>query len=267
VTYAGLEEKDVTVQVPQPDSAALEVLLEEGEEHEEEVVVTATRANRSISDIPTRVETISGEELTEKGNMKPGDIRMLLNESTGIQTQQTSATSYNSSIRIQGLDGRYTQLLRDGFPLYAGFSGGLSLMQIAPLDLKQVEVIKGSASTLYGGGAIAGLVNLVSKTPAAERELRFIANATSAKGLDLSGFYSQRFSNIGVTVFGSRNTGTAYDPARIGLTAIPQFERYTINPGFLYMEKNKCKHWLQLYYRRPDRRQHGLYKERRRRLF
>jgi iron complex outermembrane receptor protein len=201
VSYAGLEEKEITVPVPQPDSTNIEVVLE-GKEQEEEVVVTTTRANRSISDIPTRVETISGEELTEKGNMKPGDIRMLLNESTGIQTQQTSATSYNSSIRIQGLDGRYTQLLRDGFPLYAGFSGGLSLMQIAPLDLKQVEVIKGSASTLYGGGAIAGLVNLVSKTPAAERELRFIANATSAKGLDLSGFYSQRFSNIGVTVLG-----------------------------------------------------------------
>jgi iron complex outermembrane receptor protein len=88
--------------------------------------------------------------------MKPGDIRMMLNESTGIQTQQTSATSYNYSIRIQGLDGRYTQLLKDGFPLYAGFSGGLSLMQVTPLDLKQVEVIKGSSSTLYGGGAIAG---------------------------------------------------------------------------------------------------------------
>jgi iron complex outermembrane receptor protein len=68
----------------------------------DEVVVMATRASRTIDDIPTRVETISGEELAEKANMKPGDIRMLLNESTGIQTQQTSATSYNSSIRIQG---------------------------------------------------------------------------------------------------------------------------------------------------------------------
>src|SRR3546814_7816009 len=85
--------------------------------------------------------------------MKPGDIRMLLAESTGIQTQQTSATSGNSSIRIQGLDGKYTQMIRDGFPLYSGFSGGLGLLQIAPLDLQQVEVIKGSSSTLYGGGA------------------------------------------------------------------------------------------------------------------
>ena len=241
VSYVDLEEQQVTVEVPQPNNTALEVLLEEGEEHEEEIIITATRISRTIANIPTRVEVISGEELTEKGNMKPGDIRMLLNESTGIQTQQTSATSYNSSIRIQGLDGRYTQILRDGFPLYSGFSGGLSLMQIAPLDLRQVEVIKGSSSTLYGGGAIAGLVNLVSKTPTAERELSFMANATSARGLDLSGFYSQKFRNIGVTVFGSRNTGSAYDPADIGLTAIPEFERYTINPRlFIYGEKTNA---------------------------
>jgi len=241
VSYVGLEEKEVTVAVPQPDSVIVEVLLEGAEEQEDEVVITATRTSRTIKDIPTRVETISGEELTEKGNMKPGDIRMMLNESTGIQTQQTSATSYNSSIRIQGLDGRYTQILRDGFPLYAGFSAGLSLMQIAPLDLRQVEVIKGSSSTLYGGGAIAGLVNLVSKTPTAKRDLGFMANGTSAKGLDLSGFYSQRFQHIGLTVFGSRNTGSAYDPAGIGLTAIPKFERYTINPRlFIYGSKTNA---------------------------
>ena len=235
VSYVDLEEQQVTVEVPQPNNTALEVLLEEGEEHEEEIIITATRISRTIANIPTRVEVISGEELTEKGNMKPGDIRMLLNESTGIQTQQTSATSYNSSIRIQGLDGKYTQLLRDGMPLYAGFSGGLSLMQIAPLDLRQVEVIKGGASTLYGGGAIAGLVNLISKTPQDEPELSFMLNGTSALGLDASGFYSEKFGKIGTTIFASYNKGTPYDPADVGLTAIPKFDRFTLSPRvFIY---------------------------------
>ncbi|KIC93695.1 TonB-dependent receptor [Flavihumibacter solisilvae] len=233
-SFIGFEEQEAMISVPGQDQL-FEVLLHKAEEeHEEEVVVQATRSARPFRDIPTRVETISGEELAEKANMKPGEIRMLLSESTGIQTQQTSATSYNSSIRIQGLDGRYTQILKDGFPLYAGFSGGLSLMQLVPLDLKQVEVIKGSSSTLYGGGAIAGLVNLVSKTPTEKRDLSFLANATSAGGLDLSAFYGQRFNKIGVTVFGSRNTGRPYDPADIGLTAIPEFQRYTINPRIFY---------------------------------
>lgn len=238
ISFVGMAEQELTIQVPQPDNAITEVLLEEAEEEEEEVVVRATRISRTIANIPTRVEVISGEELTEKGNMKPGDIRMLLNESTGIQTQQTSATSFNAGIRIQGLEGRYTQILRDGYPLYAGFSGGLSILQIAPLDLRQVEVIKGAASTLYGGGAIAGLVNLVSKTPEKERELSFLANGTSAKGLDLSGFYSERYGKAGLTVFASRNSNSPFDPAGIGLTAIPKFERYTINPRLFLYGKN-----------------------------
>jgi outer membrane receptor for ferrienterochelin and colicins len=235
--------------LPQP----LEILLHSDHEELEEVVISSTRSSRTIADIPTRVEFIAGEELDEKANMKPGDIRMLLNESTGIQTQQTSATSANSSIRIQGLDGRYTQILKDGFPLYAGFSGGLGLLQTPPLDLKQVEVIKGSASTLYGGGAIAGLVNLISRTPGDERELRFLANATSAKGLDLSAFYSERYGKAGVTVFASRNSGEPYDPADIDLTAIPEFERYTVNPKFFYWFNDRTSLYAGVNFTTEDR--------------
>ncbi|NTS39945.1 TonB-dependent receptor [Flavisolibacter sp. BT320] len=241
ITHVGYEEATLSLLFPLAADTTIVITLdaEEAEhEHEEEVVVRATRTSRTIANTPTRIEVISGEELAEKGNMKPGDIRMLLNESTGIQTQQTSATSYNAGIRIQGLEGRYTQLLRDGYPLYAGFSGGLSILQIAPLDLRQVEVIKGSASTLYGGGAIAGLVNLVSKTPGEERELNFLANATSAGGLDLSGFYSERYGSAGLTVYAARNSTAPFDPGGIGLTAIPKAERYTINPRLFLYGKN-----------------------------
>jgi len=229
-SFVGFESKTITLNFPITGTQPYEVLLEGGEDELEEIVITSTRSSRTIADIPTRVEFIAGEELDEKGNMKPGDIRMLLNESTGIQTQQTSATSANASIRIQGLDGRYTQILKDGFPLYAGFSGGLGLLQTPPLDLKQVEVIKGSSSTLYGGGAIAGMVNLISRAPTEERDLRFFINGTSAKGLDLSGFYGKKFGKVGITIFGSRNSNEPYDPADIDLTAIPEFERYSINP-------------------------------------
>jgi len=234
IIYVGYEEKSLSLLFPFTQNAFMEIFLEHHEHETEEVIISATRYSRTIADNPTRIEAISGEELDEKGNMKPGDIRMLLNESTGIQTQQTSATSYNSSIRIQGLDGKYTQILKDGYPLYAGFSGGLSLLQIVPLDLKQVEVIKGASSTLYGGGAIAGLVNLVSKTPSEERELSFLLNATSALGLDASAFYANKQGKFGSTIFASYNLGTPYDPAGIGLTAIPEFKRYTINPKLFW---------------------------------
>lgn len=235
-SYIGFQTKTDTLTFPLAKTTPVIILLEAAEKDEEleEVVVSATRSSRTIDNIPTRVEVIAGEELDEKGNMKPGDIRMLLAESTGIQTQQTSATSGNSSIRIQGLDGKYTQIIRDGFPLYSGFSGGLGLLQIAPLDLQQVEVIKGSSSTLYGGGAIAGLVNLVSKKPTEDRQLNFLLNGTSALGLDASSFYAQKFEKIGVTIYGAYNKGTAYDPSDIGLTAIPKFDRFTLNPKIFF---------------------------------
>lgn len=237
-SYIGYTSETDTLIFPMDSTTLSIVTLEALGEHEhlEEVVISATRSTRTIDNIPTRVEVIAGEELDEKGNMKPGDIRMLLAESTGIQTQQTSATSGNASIRIQGLDGKYTQMIRDGFPLYSGFSGGLGLLQIAPLDLQQVEVIKGSSSTLFGGGAIAGLVNLVSKKPTEERQLNFLLNGTSALGVDISGFYAAKFEKAGTTIYAAYNKGTAYDPSDIGLSAIPKFDRFTLNPKlFLYL--------------------------------
>ena len=228
-------ERKITFIFPLVPNQPVEVLLRPADaENIEEVIITTTRSSRTIGNLPTRVEFIGGEELDEKSNMKPGDIRMLLNESTGIQTQQTSVASANANIRIQGLDGRYTQILKDGFPLYGGYSGGLSIMQIPPLDLKQVDIIKGSASTLYGGGAVAGLVNLISKKPTNQREISFMGDVTSALGLNLSGFYAQKFEKIGITLFAARNSNQAYDPAGIGFSAIPQFTRYTINPALYF---------------------------------
>nr|WP_294900166.1 TonB-dependent receptor [uncultured Pedobacter sp.] len=228
-----------TFDFPQLSKDTIIILLAPYEAELDEIIVSSTRSRGSISDIPTRMEVLAAEELEEKANMKPGDIRMVLNETTGISTQQTSATSANASIRIQGLDGRYTQILKDGFPLYAGFSGGLSLLQTPPLDLKQVEIIKGSASTLYGGGAIAGLVNLISKTPTNERVLDFQLNGTSAGGFDINGFYSEKFKKVGLTIFASHNRNAAYDPSNVGLTAIPKFERYVFNPKLFFYINDK----------------------------
>lgn len=227
--HVGYRTTTLIIEAPVPGDS-LTIGLEPAADEMGEVVVSSTRSNGTLRNIPTRVEVINGEELEEKGNMKPGDIRMMLNETTGIQTQQVSATSANSSIRIQGLDGRYTQILKDGFPLYAGFSGGLGLLQTPPLDLKQVEIIKGASSTLYGGGAIAGLVNLISKTPTPDRELRFLVNGTSAGGLDINGYYGQQFSRAGFTLYASQNSSRAYAPGNTVFTAIPRTQRNVIEP-------------------------------------
>jgi iron complex outermembrane receptor protein len=229
-SYIGYENYSLNLSFPAEEEITYTVLLEHNAEELEEIYITTTRGSRLIDDEPTRVEVIAGEEIDEKINMDPSSISMLLSETTGIQVQQTSASSVNNSFRIQGLEGRYTQLLKDGFPLYTGFSGSLSISQILPLDLSQVEIIKGSSSTLYGGGAIAGLINLVSKRPSQKRDISFLANVTSALGFDLSGYYSQKFESYGLSLFAARNTQQTYDNNEDDFSDLPQIERYTINP-------------------------------------
>ena len=237
-SFVGYFQQDKTIIFPlkNPDEI-LEIDLEPQSGELAEVTIQTTRTNQNLRDIPTRVEALPQEELDEKGTMRPGDIKMLLGETTGIQVQQTSAVSSTANFRIQGLDSRYTQLLQDGMPMYQGFSGGLSLMQVSPLNLKQVEFIKGSASTLYGGGAIAGLVNLISKTPQAKPELTFLLNGNTAKGVDGSGYYSQKWQHIGTTIFTSYNYNGAYSPTNTEFTAIPKTNRFSVNPRvFLYFD-------------------------------
>jgi iron complex outermembrane receptor protein len=243
-SYVGYEAVEKKYEFPLNPDDTLTIYLEGGEEMEE-VTVTATRSSRTIDEIPTRIEVLSAEELGEKAVMNSTNIAMLLRESTGILMQQTSANSANQSIRIQGLDGRYTQLLRDGFPLYAGFGGGLSIMQIPPIDLKQVEVIKGSASTLYGGGAIAGLVNLVTKQPHEdEPELSLMLNQTSAMGTTINGFYAEKYGKTGASLYASANRQQPYDPNDDGFSDIPRVRSITINPRFYLYPNDDATLWL-----------------------
>jgi iron complex outermembrane receptor protein len=233
ISFIGFEENHITLNFPRDNNKTFEIELEEGEELEE-IIITATRSSRTIEDIPTRIEAITGEELGEKAAMNSTNIGMLLRETTGVQMQQTSLSSGNMSIRIQGLDGRYTQILKDGMPLYGGFAGGLSIMQIPPLDLKQVELIKGSNSTLYGGGAIAGLVNLVSIKPDDKPKLDIMLNQTSALGTTGNIFYAQKYGKVGLSVYGSANNQIAYDPDNDGFSNMPEAQTFSLNPKLYY---------------------------------
>jgi len=233
ISFVGYEQAEVKLNFPESNNKTIEVELEEGEELEE-VIVAATRSSRTIEDIPTRVEAITGEELGEKAAMNSSNIGMLLRETTGVQMQQTSLSSGNMSIRIQGLDGRYTQILKDGLPLYGGFAGGLSIMQIPPLDLKQVELIKGSNSTLYGGGAIAGLINLVTIKPDDKPKLDIMLNQTSALGTTGNIFYAQKYGKIGLSVYGSVSNQIAFDPDSDGFSNMPDAQTFSLNPKLYY---------------------------------
>ena len=244
ISFLGFETFETTIQIPSNNELVFK--LKEGGNQLDAVVLQSTRSTRTVRKIPTRIEFIGSEELGEKAIMNPTNISMVLRESTGIQMQQTSLSSGSTNIRIQGLDGRYTQLLRDGFPLYGGFSSGLSILQIPPLDLKQFEIIKGSSSTLYGGGAIAGLVNMVSKTPDEEPALDIMLTQTQALGSTANVFYSKRNEKFGVSLYGSGHYQKAYDPEDDGFSNLPKTTSISFNPKLFYYPSDKTTLWFGL---------------------
>jgi outer membrane receptor for ferrienterochelin and colicins len=84
-------------------------------EVEETVLVTATRSERRLQDEPLRVEVIDREEIEEKALMTPGSVAMLLGETTGLRVQTTAPSIGAANVRIQGLRGRYAQMLADAW--------------------------------------------------------------------------------------------------------------------------------------------------------
>src|SRR6266849_7854955 len=113
-----------------------------------------------VEDQSIRVEAVPQEEIEENLTIAPGNLSTLLNELGGLRVQTTAPAMGGASLRLQGLRGRYTQILLDELPLYGEQTDAFSLLQTPPLDLAQVEIIKGTRTALYGGTALGGLVNL-----------------------------------------------------------------------------------------------------------
>ena len=193
------------------------------------VLVTATRTPRRPEDEPMRVEVLAGDDITEKSEMRPADLAVLLREISGVRVQPTAPAIGAANLRIQGLPGRYTQLLSDGLPLYGGQVGGLGLLQIPPLDLRQAEVIKGAATALYGPSALGGVVNLVSRAP--ENENAILVNQTSRSGTDAVAWATKRLNDrTGCTLLGGLHRQERVDVDGDGWADVPGVERAELRP-------------------------------------
>lgn len=202
----------------------------------EAVVVTATRGERRVEDTPLRVEVIDEEEIAEKVAMSPGDITMMLNETSGLRVQSTNPSLGGANVRIQGLRGRYSLLLTDGLPLYGGQAGGFGLLQIPPVDLGRVEIIKGTASALYGSSALGGVIDLISRRAGATAERTAMINQTSRGGTDAAFFGTQPFSTrVGATLLAGVHTQRRNDLDGDGWSDMPGYRRAVVRPR-LYLD-------------------------------
>jgi outer membrane receptor for ferrienterochelin and colicins len=218
-----------------PGAAQLTVLLAPSAAAIDEVVVTATRTNSRIEDQPERIEVLGEEEMQEENGIKPGNIASLLGDIAGTQIQPTSPTTGNADLRIQGLQGQYSQILRDGLPLYGGFAGSFGILSVPPLDLRQIELLKGSNSTLFGGGAIAGLVNLVSKTPTlGTPQFTATLNQTTLNETNLNGFAAQRGARVGYSLFVGLTRQQDVDVDGDSFVDVPRVRSLNVHPRLFF---------------------------------
>jgi outer membrane receptor for ferrienterochelin and colicins len=220
----------VSVTVIAGQTLPLQVELQQQLIVEEQVTVSATRTDKRLEDQPLRVEVLGRDEIEEKLMMTPGDIVMMLNEMGGMRVQATSPSLGAASVRIQGMQGRYTRVFSDGLPLF-GDVGGLGLLQIPPMDLGQVEVIKGVASSLYGAGAMGGVINLISRRPGARAEAEFLLNRSTRGATDTVAWYAtQARQGWAFTLIGGGHFQTRNDVNDDAWADLPGYSRAVVRP-------------------------------------
>jgi len=193
VTRVGFKPSSVTVMVIRDSTVAVKVAATMADMAMElaDVKISATRTEQLAGETPIRVEIVDEMEVDEKTLMSPSGIGMLLNETPGLSVHHAAPGLGTGSVRILGLPGQYTVMLADGLPLYGGSASALGPLDISPVDLQRVEIIKGAASALYGGQALGGVINLVAKAPTGKKEV--LVNRRMLGVTDAATWLSERF--------------------------------------------------------------------------
>ncbi len=200
----------------------------------EEVILTATRTERQLSSLPLLVTLISKKKILHSGTIRLDEI---LNEQTGIIT--VTDESGFEGVQIQGIASDYILILIDGVPLVGRSAGNFDLSRLTVGNIKQIEVVKGPSSSLYGSEALGGVINIITEKPKSE-ELH--GNASYRFGSftqqDINVDIKQRYKKLRYVFFANRFSSEGYDlnPDVDGQTVNP-FENYTVN-GRIYYDFN-----------------------------
>ena len=200
----------------------------------DEVILTATRTERQLSSLPLPVTLISKKKILQLGTIR---LDELLNEQTGIIN--VADESGFEGIQIQGIDSDYILILIDGVPLVGRSSGNFDLSRLTAGNIKQIEIVKGPSSSLYGSEAMGGVINIITEKPNSEK---LTGNASYRIGSftqqDINLDINQRLKKLRYGFFANRYSSEGYDlnPDVEGKTVNP-FENYTLN-GRIYYDFN-----------------------------
>ena len=231
VARVGYKPAQLTVVVVRDSVVAVTVEAEmtEASMEIEAVRVSATRIERLAGEAPLRVEVVDEMEVDEKTLMQPSGISMLLNETPGLRVQAAAPGLGTGSVRILGLPGQYTVMLADGLPLYGGSTSALGPLDISPVDLQRVEIIKGAASALYGGQSLGGVINLVSKAPSGKKEI--LLNRRMLGVTDAATWLSYRLgAGTGLSILAAGTTQESEDVDSDGWADQARATRWSLRP-------------------------------------
>jgi len=197
----------------------------------EEVVVTATRTERELGALPMPVTLVGRAQIKSIGSVRLQDV---LTEQTGLLVVP-QVNGQGSGLQLQGFNPDYTLILLDGEPIIGRYTGSLELSRIAVGNIRQIEIVKGPSSSLYGSDALAGVVNIITERPQPGFKMglsaRYGANETSDLNGEV-GFSNKKFSAY---LFANRFGTAGYDlsPENFGNTVSP-FRNNTFHSKFAY---------------------------------
>ncbi|NQU85807.1 MAG: TonB-dependent receptor [Mariniphaga sp.] len=215
-------------------SASQEIIIEAGKtievnfEIEEDqiqlecVVVSANRNETNRKEAPTIVNVISPKifENTNSVCLAQG-----LNFQPGLRVETNCQNCGFQQVRINGLDGSYSQILIDSRPIFSALAGVYGIEQIPANMIERVEVVRGGGSALFGSNAIAGTINIITKEPTANSvTLSNTTNLIYGKKTDINTSLNASVVSddykTGVMIFGSTRQRSPFDYDGDGFTEI-----------------------------------------------
>ncbi len=207
------------------DSAALESV-----ELEEIVVVSSSRNEVSQRKAATAVNVTPRSVFQSTGSNTVAEV---MNFQPGVRVEYSCSNCGMPQMRINGLEGEYTQILLDSHPIFSSLAGVYGIEQMPESMIERVEVIKGGGSALFGSNAVGGVVNIITRQP--KRSSFELSNSTSlfeGGGADistsLSGSIVSDDRTMGISLFSTVRDRDSYDRNGDGFSELPMLESTTV---------------------------------------
>lgn len=196
----------------------------------DEVIVTATRTLRQLSSLPLPAQIVSKKDIRRSGSLRLSDI---LGEQTGLVTVPDFGGG--EGVQLQGMDSQYTLILVDGVPLIGRSAGTLDLNRITVGNVKQIEIVKGASSSLYGSEALGGVINIITETPVDGFHGDLYTRIGTFSTNDIGASVNYKKQKLGLGLFLDRYASDGYDlTENDNLKTVEPFANYTFNAKLTY---------------------------------